>query len=164
MVLKNFLLFIRKHVQKSLFNKVACLKACNFTKKRLQHRCFPMNIANFLRSHSLKNSCERLLLNHYWKWTIVMVLPSTNGTLFFLQKIHNTNQLHPLKKKKSKLLLQQQSWYYKQVLKDGETHMWEPICNSSRVYESWEAKLAVLPAMSLITVWSIFKISDPYHN
>ena len=62
---KNFLIFIRKHVQKSLFNKVACLKACNFTKKRLQHRCFPMNIANFLRSHSLKNSCERLLLNHY---------------------------------------------------------------------------------------------------
>ena len=29
----------------SLFNKVACLKACNFTKKRLQHRCFPVNIA-----------------------------------------------------------------------------------------------------------------------
>ena len=129
MVLKNFLIFIRKHVQKSLFNKVACLKACNFTKKRLQHRCFPMNIANFLRSHSLKNSCERLLLNHYWKWTIVMVLPSTNGTLFFLQKIHDTNQLHPLKKKKN------QNYYYNNN-HDTISRFWKmakPICGSPYV-------------------------------
>ena len=128
MVLKNFLIFIRKHVQESLFNKVACLKACNFTKKRLQHRCFPMNIVNFLRSHSLKNSCERLLLNHYWKWTIVMVLPSTNGTLFFLQKIHNTNQLHPLKKIN-------QNYYYNNN-HDTISRFWKmakPICGSPYV-------------------------------
>ena len=35
------------------------LRACNFVKKRLQHRCFPVNYAKFLR-----NICERLLL-HY---------------------------------------------------------------------------------------------------
>ena len=38
----------------SLFNKVAGLlqafKACNFIKKRLQHSCFPVNIAKFLRT------------------------------------------------------------------------------------------------------------------
>ena len=32
----------------SLFNRVAGQKACNFIKKRLQHRCFPVNIATFL--------------------------------------------------------------------------------------------------------------------
>ena len=26
------------------------LKACNFIKKRLQHKCFPVNIANFLKT------------------------------------------------------------------------------------------------------------------
>ena len=30
-----------------LFNKVACLEAYNFIKKRLQHRCFPVNTAKF---------------------------------------------------------------------------------------------------------------------
>ena len=32
------------------FNKVASLKICNFIKKRLQHRCFPLKIAKFLRT------------------------------------------------------------------------------------------------------------------
>ena len=34
----------------SLSNKVAGLKAGNFNKKRLQHRCFPVKIAKFLRT------------------------------------------------------------------------------------------------------------------
>ena len=34
-------------VLESLFNKLACLKACKFVKKRLQHRYFPVNIAKF---------------------------------------------------------------------------------------------------------------------
>ena len=46
----------------SLFNKVAGLLACNFIKKRLQHRCFPVNVAKFLRTDILKNICERLFL------------------------------------------------------------------------------------------------------
>ena len=44
----------------SLFNKVVGLQACNFIKKRFQHRCFPVNIENFLRTPILKNICERL--------------------------------------------------------------------------------------------------------
>ena len=36
---------------------------CNFIKKRLQRRCFPVNIAKLLRTSILKNICERLLLN-----------------------------------------------------------------------------------------------------
>ena len=33
----------------SLFNKGAGLKGCNFIKERLQRRCFPVNVAQFLR-------------------------------------------------------------------------------------------------------------------
>ena len=32
------------------FNKVAGLKACNFIKKILQYRCFPVNVAKTLRA------------------------------------------------------------------------------------------------------------------
>ena len=43
-VLKNFAIFYRKTlVMESLF-----------IKKRLQHRCFPVNIAKFSRTHILK--------------------------------------------------------------------------------------------------------------
>ena len=34
----------------SLFNKVVGSKACNFIKKTLQHRCFPVKIAKFLET------------------------------------------------------------------------------------------------------------------
>ena len=47
-VLKRFATFTRKHLPWSLFNKFAGLKACNIINKRLQHRCFPMNIAKML--------------------------------------------------------------------------------------------------------------------
>ena len=39
------------------------LKACSFIKKRLQNKCFPVNIANFLKTPILKIICERLLLH-----------------------------------------------------------------------------------------------------
>ena len=42
-----------------LFNKVTGLKVCNFIKKRLQHRCFLVNIAKFLRTPIFKNICEK---------------------------------------------------------------------------------------------------------
>ena len=37
-------------VLESLFNKIADLKTCSFAKKRLQHRCFPVKFAKFLRT------------------------------------------------------------------------------------------------------------------
>ena len=45
--LKNFLDFSGKHLLESIFNKVAALQACIFIKKRLKHKCFPVNIAKF---------------------------------------------------------------------------------------------------------------------
>ena len=38
-------------------------KACDFIKKWLEHRYFPVNIAKFLRKPFLKNIYERVLLN-----------------------------------------------------------------------------------------------------
>ena len=63
-VLKNFAIFIGKHLCWSLFfNKNAEFQACSFfLKKRLQHKFFLDNIAKFLRTAILKNICERLLL------------------------------------------------------------------------------------------------------
>ena len=54
-------------VSESLFNKVAGhkvagLKVCNFLKKRLQQRCFRVNIAKFLRTLILKNISKRFFL------------------------------------------------------------------------------------------------------
>ena len=57
---KNYNIHRKTPVLQSLFNKVATLQTCNFTKKRLQHRCFLMNIATFLRTPILKNISERL--------------------------------------------------------------------------------------------------------
>ena len=46
----------------SLFNKVVGAQACNLIAKRLQDKCFSVNIGNFLGTPILKNTCERLLL------------------------------------------------------------------------------------------------------
>ena len=62
-VLRNFAKFLRKHLCHSLFfNKVAGLRAATLLKKRLWHRCFPMNFAKFLRTPFLQNTSWRLLL------------------------------------------------------------------------------------------------------
>ena len=55
-VFKLFTIFTGKHLCWSLFQ----IKLLAF--KRLQHRCFPVNIANFLRTSILKNICKWLLL------------------------------------------------------------------------------------------------------
>ena len=55
---KNFIIFTEEHLFWSLF----LIKTCNFINKRLQHRCFPVNIAKLLRLPILKNICKRLLL------------------------------------------------------------------------------------------------------
>ena len=52
----------RTPVLKPLFNKVVGPHYSNFNKERLLPRCFSVNIAKFLRTPSLKNICERLLV------------------------------------------------------------------------------------------------------
>ena len=62
-VLRNFAKFTGKHLCQSLFfNKVADLRPATLLKKRLWHRCFPVNFAKFLRIPFLENTFELLLL------------------------------------------------------------------------------------------------------
>ena len=61
-VLKNFAIFIRKHMCWILFNKAADLKACNFIKKKLKHMCFPVNLDKFLRTAFLIEQLRWLVL------------------------------------------------------------------------------------------------------
>ena len=42
--------FKAKRVLESRFNEVAGLKACNFIKKRFQHRCFPVKFAKIFKN------------------------------------------------------------------------------------------------------------------
>ena len=50
-VLINFAKFTGKHLCQSLFfNKVAGLRSATLLKKRLWHRCFPVNFVKFLRT------------------------------------------------------------------------------------------------------------------
>ena len=39
------------------------LQASNFIKNKLQHRCFPVKLAKFLRTPISKNICERQILS-----------------------------------------------------------------------------------------------------
>ena len=69
-VLKNFLKFTEKHLCQSLFfEKVAGLRPGTLLKKRLWHRCFPVNFAEFLRKTFLTEHLRWLLLpivSVYW--------------------------------------------------------------------------------------------------
>ena len=62
-VLKNFAKSTGKHLCQSLFfNKVAGLTSATLLKKRLWHRCFPVDFAKFLRTPFVQNTSGRLLL------------------------------------------------------------------------------------------------------
>ena len=63
--LKNFPMFTVKYLcWMFLFNKVAGLKACNFIKKRLQHKCFSVKFAKSLRASFLQNTSG----DCFWKY------------------------------------------------------------------------------------------------
>ena len=50
----------------TLFNKVAGLRPAKLLKKRLRHRCYPVNFAKFLRTPFLQNTSGQLLLPFIW--------------------------------------------------------------------------------------------------
>ena len=78
-VLKNFANSTGKQVL-GFFDEVAGLRVCNFIEKRLQHRCFNVSFAKFLKTSILKNIWKRLLLNvsyilqqnsQYWNYIVL---------------------------------------------------------------------------------------------
>ena len=60
-VLKNFTKLTRKHLLQSLFLN-GVLGHATLLKKRLWHRCLPVNFAKTLKTPVLKNICEWLFL------------------------------------------------------------------------------------------------------
>ena len=50
----------------SIFEHVSSGLSISFIKKRLQHRCFPVNTAKFLRTSIFQNICEPLFLKSHW--------------------------------------------------------------------------------------------------
>ena len=72
-VLRNFTKFTGKHLcQSLLFNKVAGPRPATLLKKRLWHRCFPVNFAKFLRTPFLTEHLRWLLLN-FEGWHLILV-------------------------------------------------------------------------------------------
>ena len=81
---RNFAIFTEKHLCWSHFNKVAGLRACNVIDNRLQYKCFPVDLAKFLRDKILEIICERLLLKV--KLNLAKVCKSSRVWLKFIGK------------------------------------------------------------------------------
>ena len=85
-VLRKFAKFTGKHLCQSLFfNKVASLRPVTLLKKRLWHRCFPVNFAKFLRIVFLQNTSGRLLLQVRLKSMLNAPNSTQNMALFYLE-------------------------------------------------------------------------------
>ena len=77
-VLKNFTIFTGKQLCWSLF--LIKLKASFFIKKRLQHRCLPVNIAKFLRTFFFPK--------HLW-WLLLLLGSCKTSVMGVFAKIIN---------------------------------------------------------------------------
>ena len=79
-VLINFAKFTGKHLSQSFFfNKSADLRSATLLKKRLWHRCFPVNFAKFIRTPFFKKHLWWLLLQAFiskWSRLIIQVILS----------------------------------------------------------------------------------------
>ena len=90
---KNFSIFTRKHICWSLF--------FNFIEKRLQNRCFPVNIGKFLKKLFWRTSPDAYFWRVFRKWLIrTFVLKrrfQSHPNLVILQKyqsLSNQNSLY----------------------------------------------------------------------
>ena len=74
-VLRNFTKFTEKHLcQSLLFNKVTGLRLATLLKKRLWHRCFPVNIVEFLRTTFYLDNLWWLLLFMIFSVLVLFVI------------------------------------------------------------------------------------------
>ena len=94
-VLKSFPKFKRKHLHWSFFLKKLQVVSATLREKRLQHRYFPVNFAQILRTPFSKNYYGRLLLyvlhtDNQWKHeTIIRLFCS-----FMIKSIETTYSVH----------------------------------------------------------------------
>ena len=77
-VLRNFTKFSGKYLCQSLFfGKIAGLRPATLSKKRLWHRYFPVNIANFLRAP--------FVTDHFW-WLLLTTVSISDVCFWFTFK------------------------------------------------------------------------------
>ena len=119
-VLKNFAKFTWKHLCQSFFlNKVAVL---NFIKKRLWHRCFPVNFANFLKNtfstEHLRGTASETICNLTCWWMndyLIIILNaltwrSITGNFIMLNTVtENKNENHGLRQRR---YVSEKRWKY----------------------------------------------------
>ena len=87
--LRNFAKFTGKLLCQSLFiNKVVGLKPATLLKKRLWHRCFPVNFAKFLRTPFFTEDLWWLLLD------FKAFLLNNRSTTNMIKLIFKTRQEH----------------------------------------------------------------------
>ena len=88
-ILRNFAKFTGKHLRQVLFyNKLAGPEPATLLKKRLWHRCFPMNFAKFLRT-----SFHRTPLNDCFS-TIQHFLAENPSKILNVQQQHKGVTFH----------------------------------------------------------------------
>ena len=77
---KKVFLEILQNSQENTCGKVAGLKSATLLKKRLWHRCFPVNFVKFLRTFFLQNTSGQVLLEINMKrvWTVVIRVSKTS--------------------------------------------------------------------------------------
>ena len=100
----------------SLFNKVAGFRAYNFIKKRLWHRCFAVNFANFLRTTFLTVHLRWLLLSKMW---LALTIFHLSRVFFYWRFLVN--------------FISTEKWYKKGKYPDGVQFFYS---NNSRSIES----------------------------
>ena len=100
MFLKFCNILSKTSVLESLFNKVAERQVCNYIKKWLQHRCFPVNIAKFLKTAFLFNTSS----GWFYRCSIKKLFPKilqTSAELIVIGVLFNQDaglELAPLSK------------------------------------------------------------------
>ena len=132
----------------SLLDKIAGLQACNFIKKILQERCFPVNFARILRTAFLQNTSGRI----FWLFYILKKNKiDTNESRFsHIAKSAPRNQFN-VKRIQQKVLIQPQMNRQKQP---SELFLKESFENSTArkttVLESLFHKVAGLQVCNFI--------------
>ena len=73
--------FIGKHLYRNLLWQSWSPQKCNFIKKRLQHRLFPVKVAKFLKLNS--HSSKKICFNYFNESPLNMV----KNALYFILKV-----------------------------------------------------------------------------
>ena len=76
-----------------MFFKIGVLQVCNFIKKRLQHRCFPVKLAKFLKTPFFKEQLWWLLLYILYTHGVTCNLSRWNNGYNSIYKKESVSQL-----------------------------------------------------------------------